>query len=93
MGRKSREKAERRNTPVPPPRTLYTVRSLDYGGHLDAALPDLVKLRRAVEQQQQLQLDIAGYVKRLRGAGASWAVIGDALGITRQSAQTRFGGN
>ncbi len=30
-------------------------------------------------------------VQQLRTGGASWAVIGDALGISRQAAQQRYG--
>lgn len=36
--------------------------------------------------------DLRASVQRARDEGATWQEIGDALGITRQAAQQRFGG-
>ena len=40
--------------------------------------------------QGQVGASLAGVVRRARRLGATWAQIGDALGITRQSAWERF---
>lgn len=36
--------------------------------------------------------DLVAYLRSEEGGSASWSEIGEALGITRQSAQGRFGG-
>lgn len=41
--------------------------------------------------QEQMQYAIADIVDRARVSGESWADIGDAMGISRQAAQQRFG--
>jgi hypothetical protein len=41
----------------------------------------------------QAESSLAGWVGRARELGATWAQIGDALGITRQSAWERFAPN
>ena len=51
--------------------------------------PDLVLL---VRRRQRLDADIAAEVARLRVAGVSWTVIGQALGISRQGARQRYAG-
>ena len=54
---------------------------------LDAALANLPNVARA---QAQVDESLLGWVRRARTLGATWAQIGDALGITRQSAWERF---
>ena len=45
-----------------------------------------------VRRRQRLDADIVAEVARLRTAGVSWTVIGQALGISRQGARQRFAG-
>jgi len=40
----------------------------------------------------QVENNLTRYVKRARELGATWAVIGRSLGMTRQSAWERFSG-
>jgi len=54
---------------------------------LDAALANLPNVARA---QAQVEESLLGWVRRARTLGATWAQIGDSLGITRQSAWERF---
>ncbi len=54
---------------------------------LDAALANLPNVARA---QAQVEESLLGWVRRARTLGATWAQIGEALGITRQSAWERF---
>jgi hypothetical protein len=54
-----------------------------------AELSTLVEDARALALAEQ-RLDKAA--RRARAAGASWGQLGDAMGITRQAAQQRFGG-
>ena len=54
---------------------------------LDAALANLPNVACA---QAQVEASLLGWVRRARTLGATWAQIGDALGITRQSAWERF---
>jgi ATP-dependent protease Clp ATPase subunit len=54
---------------------------------LDAALANLPNVARA---QAQVEESLLGWVRRARTLGATWAQVGDALGITRQSAWERF---
>jgi ClpX C4-type zinc finger len=51
-----------------------------------AALPRMAAVRGQVEQT------LTGWVRRARALGATWARIGEALGMTRQSAWERFSG-
>jgi hypothetical protein len=53
----------------------------------EAALANLPNVARA---QAQVEESLRGWVRRARQLGATWAQIGDALGITRQSAWERF---
>jgi biotin operon repressor len=57
-------------------------------GATTSQLP-LPPVRRS-STQREVQERIERYVRRARAAGASWQVIGAALGITRQSAWERF---
>jgi hypothetical protein len=54
---------------------------------LDTALANLPNVAHA---QAQVEASLLGWVRRARALGATWAQIGDALGITRQSAWERF---
>jgi ATP-dependent protease Clp ATPase subunit len=54
---------------------------------LDAALANLPNVALA---QAQVEQSLLGWVRRARVLGATWAQVGDALGITRQSAWERF---
>jgi hypothetical protein len=54
---------------------------------LQLALANLPNVARA---QAQVEESLLGWVRRARALGATWAQIGDALGITRQSAWERF---
>lgn len=56
-----------------------------YGAADPYDLPELVALRVEVE------LAIHAAVREQRTAGTSWAAIADALGITKQGAQQRYG--
>ncbi|OJV76556.1 MAG: hypothetical protein BGO37_10935 [Cellulomonas sp. 73-92] len=56
------------------------------------AAVDLTILRGLVAQRRDVEERTALTVQKLRAAGASWTVIGDALGTTRSSAQKRYGG-
>jgi hypothetical protein len=40
----------------------------------------------------QVESNLARYVRRARELGATWAVIGSSLAMTRQSAWERFSG-
>ncbi len=57
-------------------------------GSIDAHLGTAVRLREIVRVAEHLQHDA---VTAARQAGASWADVGQALGITRQASQQRFG--
>jgi hypothetical protein len=50
----------------------------------------LAALPNAHAAQAQAEGILAGWVGRARELGATWAQIGDALGVTRQSAWERF---
>jgi ClpX C4-type zinc finger len=54
---------------------------------VDAALSNLPNVSRA---QAQVEEALLGWVLRARELGATWAQVGDALCITRQSAWERF---
>jgi hypothetical protein len=54
---------------------------------MEAALAHLPNVARA---QAQVEEALLGWVLHARHLGATWAQVGDALGITRQSAWERF---
>ena len=54
---------------------------------LDAVLASLPRVARSKSQAEHI---LTQYVRRARQLGASWADIGRALGMTRQSAWERF---
>ena len=57
------------------------------------ATGDVEALRDMVGLADQLDDAITEAVKGLRAHGYSWAEIGDRLGISRQAAQQRWGGD
>jgi hypothetical protein len=54
---------------------------------VEAALQHLPNVARA---KAQVDVSLLRWVRRARQLGATWAQVGDALGITRQSAWERF---
>lgn len=56
---------------------------------VDEALANLPRIAAAGAQVEE---HLAGWVQRARALGATWARIGEALGMTRQSAWERFSG-
>jgi hypothetical protein len=58
-------------------------------GDVDAVLESLPRIARASVLVEE---SLTGWVRRARELGATWARIGDALGMTRQSAWARFSG-
>jgi ATP-dependent protease Clp ATPase subunit len=52
----------------------------------------LTTLPRMAKASAQVEENLVGWVRRARTLGASWARIGDALDMTRQSAWERFSG-
>src|SRR3954471_17530112 len=58
----------------------------------DAASEDelLAELTRMRDSYAFIDQALGGHVKRVRAPSVSWARIGDALGMTRQSAWERF---
>lgn len=72
-------------------------RSSDGSGSPDlpawSTMPDeqlLARLPLLAEAADQVEEALAGWVAEARRRGASWARVGAAMGITRQSAWTRF---
>ncbi len=57
----------------------------------DQQMLDLIPRRATVARQ--VQSDLSSWVQELRRRGATWSRIGQALGITRQSAWERFSSN
>jgi hypothetical protein len=58
--------------------------------HADSLDHVLAMLPAAHAAHAQAEASVAGWAGRARELGATWAQIGDALGITRQSAWERF---
>ncbi|MFY9614977.1 MAG: ClpX C4-type zinc finger protein [Candidatus Dormiibacterota bacterium] len=52
----------------------------------------LATLPRIAAAAGQVEADLVAWVHRARARGISWTRIGDALGMTRQSAWERFSG-
>ncbi|WP_298462665.1 hypothetical protein [uncultured Cellulomonas sp.] len=50
-------------------------------------------LRAAVLERQRADARVALLVQVLRAAGATWGEVGAELGVTRQAARQRFGGD
>jgi hypothetical protein len=56
---------------------------------LEAVLENLPRIAKAAGLVEET---LTGWVRRARELGATWARIGEALGMTRQSAWARFSG-
>jgi hypothetical protein len=52
----------------------------------------LASLPRVAAAGAQVERNLTEWVRRSRALGATWARIGEALGMTRQSAWERFSG-
>lgn len=52
----------------------------------------LANLPMVAAASTQVEQSLTGWVRRARAFGATWAQIGNALGMTRQSAWERFSG-
>jgi len=61
----------------------------EHATSVDEVLWNLPRIAAAGAQVEQ---QLAGWVRRARELGATWARIGEALGMTRQSAWERFSG-
>jgi hypothetical protein len=51
----------------------------------------LRRIAEAFRAQVTAEVDVAAAVKAARGAGFSWSAIGMMLGVSKQTAQHRFG--
>ena len=60
--------------------------------HPASAEDVLALLPRVTAAGAQVERNLAGWVGRARSLGVTWARIGEALGMTRQSAWERFSG-
>lgn len=54
---------------------------------------ELDNVAKALGELQAAQDKLRNRVRQAVAAGASWADVGDALGVTRQAAWERFGKN
>jgi hypothetical protein len=61
----------------------------EQGGSVEEVLANLEPVAAACAQVEE---NLAAWVARARSLGATWAQIGGALGMTRQSAWERFSG-
>jgi hypothetical protein len=61
--------------------------------HFEPWDKSIVLIRTANTELQMAELALRRQVSVARRAGHSWAAIGLALGVTRQAAQQRFGGD
>lgn len=60
--------------------------------HVTSAEAALVMLPRIAAAKVQVEDNLTGWVRKARELGATWTKIGEALGMTRQSAWERFSG-
>ena len=72
-----------------PPFATPQLAAWDHAVSVDEALANLPRIAAAGAQVEQ---HLAGWVHRARALGATWARIGESLGMTRQSAWERFSG-
>ena len=72
-----------------PPSLPAGLTSWEEGLDLEGVLASLPRMAAAGAQADS---NLARFVKRSRELGATWAVIGASLGMTRQSAWERFSG-
>ena len=72
-----------------PPSPAPHLAAWEHAVSVDEALASLPRIAAA---GAQVERHLAGWVQRARALGATWARIGEALGMTRQSAWERFSG-
>lgn len=72
-----------------PPGALDEVIRLEWRAHLPA--PSLYEVRALAAEARAVQDRLAAAVAHARAEGATWADVGDAAGMTRQSAHERWG--
>ena len=72
-----------------PPNPAPQVAAWDHAASLDEVLESLPRIAAA---GAQVERHLTGWVRRARELGATWARIGETLGMTRQSAWERFSG-
>jgi ATP-dependent protease Clp ATPase subunit len=70
-----------------PPAPTPHLATWEHAVSVDEVLTNLPRIAAAGAQVEQY---LAGWVQRARVLGATWARIGEALGMTRQSAWERF---
>jgi hypothetical protein len=71
------------------PEPARGIRPWDAEAGLDAVLASLPRVAQA---GNQAEYTLSQYVRKARQLGATWATIGQSLGMTRQSAWERFAG-
>ena len=76
-------------SPAPNPRLSPRIAPWEQIASVDAVLENLPRIARNGELVEET---LTGWVRRARELGATWARIGEALGMTRQSAWARFSG-
>ena len=59
---------------------------------VDDGIDSLHSLAVISRMHEEVMAELVKFLRSEKGGSHSWAEIGDALGITRQSAQGRFGG-
>jgi hypothetical protein len=64
---------------------------MDEWTHLENVAEAADTLDAAIARAQEAEEDLRDAVKQARRGGEPWSAIGAVLGITRQSAQQRFG--
>jgi ClpX C4-type zinc finger len=72
-----------------PPAPTPQLAAWEHAVTVDEALANLPRIAAAGAQVEQ---HLTRYVQKARALGATWARIGEALGMTRQSAWERFSG-
>lgn len=72
------------------PRVVRQVLRREWAAHVGTN--GTAPVRRAAGQVARAQARLDAAVREARAAGASWAEIGDAAGMTRQSAHERWAG-
>ena len=72
-----------------PPSPAPHLAAWEHAISVDEVLASLPRIAAAGAQVEQ---HLAGWVHKARALGATWARIGEALGMTRQSAWERFSG-
>jgi hypothetical protein len=72
-----------------PPSPTPHLAAWEHVSSVDEVLANLPRIAAAGAQVEQ---HLAGWVQKARALGATWARIGEVLGMTRQSAWERFSG-